>query len=621
MPVLSLSLNAVDAEGRPLVDPDTFVRLAAANHGSASVERIVLRGGPVDVWFPDGPATTAPLLRLSPSRHREIQVACTARGGVVTTPGPLRMSRRPAEWTPTFTQWASLSSCFDPLKNALHISPRFRLGRASAAELLVEDRYDAVPAFDESRALAKQELLNLYSRLRHERPAPDAPVWFAFVEELLVASREHLVAVVDEACLAHVQRLAAERHRYRSSTARQLTVAQLPGVADVESALAIRACGDELCLDLAAARVRWRGAPAVLLEVRLDRRGRTFARAFPHTFDTVGTQPTDHHELLRSVDPGLDLGYRLEPRVSAVHSVRPVTAPARDMFMGRGDEDENAIWSVAVLGDGVAAGQGLLSSHKIHSLVAASLGSADQPPGVTSVAHPGAVIGAQRIAAVGNAAGSSPSILQQCDEFPADQAGTVDLVVLSGGLGDVGLETLLDPRMSRHELQELVSRTFGPDLLVLLRRAGARFPNARIAVLEYYRLLSTYSDPVVASAWIAGSFGSREDRSAASAHVTTSWSRVLDNCALFHAASAAAIRRTVAELNDAESADRFVSIDAGLRDEHAAFAPQSWLFEGNADNESEAATGYPNAIGARAYARAIVEAWPRSSAGMLTRPA
>jgi lysophospholipase L1-like esterase len=94
------------------------------------------------------------------------------------------------------------------------------------------------------------------------------------------------------------------------------------------------------------------------------------------------------------------------------------------------------------LGDSVPWGQGLLEAEKYDILVKAAL-SAKYPGGVTleRSAHSGAVIGAgiaTGTSAPGEVPVARPTIIEQCEQF-ANAPETVDLVLVNGGINDVGV--------------------------------------------------------------------------------------------------------------------------------------------------------------------------------------
>jgi lysophospholipase L1-like esterase len=111
---------------------------------------------------------------------------------------------------------------------------------------------------------------------------------------------------------------------------------------------------------------------------------------------------------------------------------------------------------IVTLGDSVTWGQGLPEAQKFDSMVRDALGH--RFPGGVSLqrfAHSGAVIAANPV--TGNSANgevpvSRPTIVEQCDGF-SDSPDTVDLVLVNGGINDVGVTKILIHSISFRHLR------------------------------------------------------------------------------------------------------------------------------------------------------------------------
>jgi len=151
---------------------------------------------------------------------------------------------------------------------------------------------------------------------------------------------------------------------------------------------------------------------------------------------------------------------------------------------------------MAVLGDSVAWGQGLQDPNKYASIVLAQL----DPTGtgqLTMTAHSGAVIGAQGPPAGGKVGpevpSATPTIRNQVDSVP--NPGTVDLVLLNGGINDVTIQAILAPFTSNDDLRTATEKACHDDMILLLKKAVGRFvkPSCQFIVTGYYPILSTQS--------------------------------------------------------------------------------------------------------------------------------
>lgn len=653
MPERTLLLRVTDVDQRPIVDPTVFVRIATPDNQRSATERVALNGEPKLVRFADGPTGFALNLRVSPSRYRDGMLTASVDGdGLVTPTAPIRLPRRPSEWLPAFTAWRLLPAAFGRLQRVLDGSPFFRVGRMSAPDLFVRDRYDAVDPLDESRVLAKLCLLNLYARLREEPVPVDGGPWFDLVQELYLATRERFIARVDRACWARVRDLEKHpRDGFKKTPVgdHKDNLEEIPGVSQVRDLASIKTREAKANLQFTVARAQKDGETIFLLDTDLDENG----KLLPHTFDLIahaftgGTHPIDIHESLRAARPDLDFGYGLEPRqpiadtsarviavtMGAAPSTPELAAAAAAVTMATPRR-------IAVVGDSVPWGQGLLNAQKIHTIVGDALASGGRFPATTLVAHSGATIGVgvtqPRPPVDGEVPKAHPTILQQIADYPSGEAADADLVILNGGINDVDVRFILNPFTEPSDLEDTTRRACGPDLVDALRAAAARFPVARVAVLEYYPILSPQSRVSWGIEFLlaAGAPPPASLMIGPTAAFLPFWDRIVDNCRIFHVTSSTAIRAAVATVNAEMPGGRFVSIDPGFTDGNAALAPSAWLFGINWDLSPQdpvaqqrrqaclmhehdlirrescfrASSGHPNALGAMAYAAAILTA-------------
>jgi len=156
---------------------------------------------------------------------------------------------------------------------------------------------------------------------------------------------------------------------------------------------------------------------------------------------------------------------------------------------------------IVALGDSIVWGQGLLPNEKFTELVRQALAT-KHPEGVTleSTAHSGAVIGATGATGTpetGEVPGSRLSIIEQCDSYN-NSPGSVDLVILDGGINDVGVPNILNPLSVIPSLDFRIIHACHDGMLVLLKKVSAKFskPACRILVTGYYQILSALSDPI-----------------------------------------------------------------------------------------------------------------------------
>jgi hypothetical protein len=332
---LIFALELFDVDGRLIVDPAVVIRLAAPNGSSAAAWRVALDGERRTLRLEGAPAGDALVLRLTPSRYRDIQIICRVQDGEVlpASDEALAIPRRPSEWLPLFARWDALIAPFDPLKRVLEDSPVFRLGRTSQPALLAGDAYDAVEIADESTTLAKLALLNLYSRVGHEVAPTTGVPWFDHVRELVLATRERFVAEIDETCLTTVHLLAAHPQSGYVRAQHRLHIRNfqaIPGVTGLREFASIKSNEAKGNLQFTVTRAERDGRPVCLLDADIDENGNLLL----HTFDLVrhvftgGTHPLDVHEALRVRFPDVLIGCAFEPRAPIPHVTSRITAAA-----------------------------------------------------------------------------------------------------------------------------------------------------------------------------------------------------------------------------------------------------------------------------------------------------
>jgi hypothetical protein len=288
----------------------------------------------------------------------------------------------------------------------------------------------------------------------------------------------------------------------------------------------------------------------------------------------------------------------------------------------------------------------LVESDKFYSLITEMLGLCGEAGAEkTILAHSGATILPDATTDTGRHPGevpnSYPTLYQQCDEFIASPE-SVDLVILDGGINDVGITWILDPTISETVIEARSRRYCFEEMHSLLGHVTTKFPNAQVVVTGYYSILSDQTDDAGVAAVLVG-FGIIAFDGLPIPGVLTGLladgmrQAVIRNCSTFRTASARDLQQAVDAANlDAEAhgeKDRVFFADPKFDDQNAAFGPASWLYELRtdvfpvthfldpvdplADSRKQlcsdpkcqrASLGHPNSRGARAYASAIAVA-------------
>ena len=222
-------------------------------------------------------------------------------------------------------------------------------------------------------------------------------------------------------------------------------------------------------------------------------------------------------------------------------------------------------YRIVVFGDSVLWGQGLEEDKKIHELV--KVGIQKRLPAakvvITSMAHSGAVIGFNDVGVedtkthprLSNAGEpnevnwSYPTILQQVASFD-NHPGTVDLVLVDGGINDVNVRRLL-PSVDDAKLSDLIDTHCRVHMVRLLDRIAHKFPNAKVVVTGYYPIISEASDFGLLKVYLStlGFMTGTLAAAATPSFVAATQLFVAANCTKFYQWSEIALQRAVDEIN------------------------------------------------------------------------
>lgn len=245
---------------------------------------------------------------------------------------------------------------------------------------------------------------------------------------------------------------------------------------------------------------------------------------------------------------------------------------------------------IIALGDSVMWGQGLREREKFTAIVAERLGLSRSC--VARYAHSGAVIGPEDSKAtpsssqdrVGDFRGevpyNAPTLWQQFRGLASDPRFVneeIELVLVGGGINDVGALRLANPSSSQAELKRLTRVAFCDRLPPLLDAVAEAFDRAVIVVTGYYPIFSRASmvgpearaliSLLVASYGFGSALGSLGAMEKISRHATT-----------FAAESDRLIARAVADLNESLGKERAAFASVVWPAERSVLTAGSWLW-------------------------------------------
>jgi lysophospholipase L1-like esterase len=292
-------------------------------------------------------------------------------------------------------------------------------------------------------------------------------------------------------------------------------------------------------------------------------------------------------------------------------------------------------YRIVPIGDSVVWGQGLEPREKFTSLVARDLEAAYPGNVVLESAdvHSGAVIGTsitQVALKFGEVPESFPSIIDQCSRF-TNSPETVNLVLLNGGINDVGVNHIMNPLAIYPTLSARVEEACYRSMKSLLTMVSQKFslPNCQILVLGYYPILSNQSDPTKALKFLQAHGIHKPD------YLTEDldfFDPIVQRCLSFWNDSTTYLRKAVSESHD----PRIAFLDSGFTEANSVFSTVlPYLFGVELDgtfgpedpmaltrhlqcdavypaNQElnrqfcyRASAGHPNVLGAAQYARQI----------------
>ena len=283
------------------------------------------------------------------------------------------------------------------------------------------------------------------------------------------------------------------------------------------------------------------------------------------------------------VDRAIDAGGRktLVARTDPQHAIQPLywNLPCPPM-------------KVLAFGDSIQWGQGLRPTEKIYRLVANEL----------SIANNGTEVGVMNLAGSGSLLGTAPGAINVRTRGPGgeDISGeipdlnrtvplqianatslasdaTVDIVLVNGGINDIGVRNILRYVDNSPSLRAGTA-ALGAPLTTVLHMLLGRYPNAIIVVTGYYPIVSPRSAPnnpsklSLAVARMGGSPVTTNPPSLA----RRMW--IISNCALFSNDSDGAFSSAVSAVNATLPNPRVYFMSPRFGDDDALLAPASQLW-------------------------------------------
>ena len=325
------------------------------------------------------------------------------------------------------------------------------------------------------------------------------------------------------------------------------------------------------------------------------------ARFRPSTWvNLVGTgfAPGAHVRVLDQYVTGTDIQY-VDSNTLRFKLIRPTSTPRNptgevvDVQVILADSSASNLiniildtYRILVLGDSIMWGQGLRDDLKFSAQIERRIIELQGEIGVYRdiLAHSGAVIGVGDTnaspALPGEVPAAYPTILQQISTFTGAR-DTIDLILLDGGINDIGVEEIVSPIATTNLTEETTQHCY-EDMLVLLATVTREFPRARVIVTGYYQIVSDDSDLMMLAMLLIGVgiplIGLPASMIGGGILTAAARQTIIDRCRTFAERSRIEIERAVQESGPRV---QFAQPIFGLH--NAIFAPEAWLWGVEAD--------------------------------------
>ena len=212
----------------------------------------------------------------------------------------------------------------------------------------------------------------------------------------------------------------------------------------------------------------------------------------------------------------IDVQVRRPARSPRMRDLRaePVTVEVFDRLVSIGTVPVRvATFRIATFGDSIVWGQGLPPAQRFSMLTADTITTRRNGRiavfALDHCANSGAIVGlaaglfpnpvVPRIPTdfSGECPDPTQTIRGQVAAWPSrfrSQLSEIDLVILDGGINDVTVQSILDPRGDDTALARLTTIVCGNDMTVVLSDVLTAFPSARVVVTGYYPIVSMESN-------------------------------------------------------------------------------------------------------------------------------
>jgi len=319
--VARFKLNLTTAEGSPAEEPNCYVGFMRTD-GTTAVEAKNIAYPPDHTFrLPAWPQEQNLYCLIKPTLYHVVQSEFF-RPDAGDQEQAATLVRLPDQWSPEFQALADLPTArFDFFQKLLAKSPDVDVKHGPKLGNLA-DAFDNLKGTQQ--ILAKMALLNLYAVLSDETEPIDHTHWIHFVQQIVRIDQERFIAETDPDLFDIVQKILSNLGNFKgffTELSPNLHLENIPPAYQLTGDLiTVKVRYEQGNVQFTMGKATKAGQNVVLLDCDMDEHSNLIEHTgdiFTHVF-TGGTHPIDMHEYIVHHDPGVLLGYDLEPAETAV---------------------------------------------------------------------------------------------------------------------------------------------------------------------------------------------------------------------------------------------------------------------------------------------------------------
>jgi hypothetical protein len=315
------TLSLTNAEGKPALEPNCTVDFQRTDGSTAAEARGVAFPAARTFVIPSFPQEKNLFCLIRPSLYNLVQSNFFIPNGNKNE--SVTLQRLPDKWTPAFAALATLPSPrFDAFRGIVANSTQVDVKHGRVLGRL-DIAYDDL--VDNQQMLAKMALLNLYAVLNDQNDPINNRPWYRFVQQYVRIDQERFIAETDPELFDIVQNILNNLDTFGPkgffTESASLHLENIPDRYQLtQDLITIKVRYEQGNVQFTMGKATTNGRNVVLLDCDMDEHANIIQHTedlFIHVF-TGGTHPIDMHEYIVHHDPGVQLGYALNPAGAGV---------------------------------------------------------------------------------------------------------------------------------------------------------------------------------------------------------------------------------------------------------------------------------------------------------------